>query len=247
MTKGVNFSSCPDTFGKCYCEVNIVDGIMRAARFTEPCISTEGCISSNSGTFTFEGEPDPGNSADFDEVYEDDDRERFEDAIPYPESVRSSRRRLLQAYNRKEAYGVRENRLADDLGNGRGYRSVPRNRIDDDTDYDEDEEEEEENDETAGAAQGDKEEEDEVEDDDEDDEETIGLRDSARGRWSPRKRTQEERSDYAAIALEGKPEVNELGKNEAMEIRSVTEDCEEDTTEPLQYYDYGEEASTGGD
>lgn len=83
MTKGVNFSSCPDTFGKCYCEVNTVDGIMRAARFTEPCISTEGCISSDSETFTFEGELDPGNSADFNEVYENDDRERFEGTCVY--------------------------------------------------------------------------------------------------------------------------------------------------------------------
>lgn len=51
---------------------------MRAARFTEPCISTEGCISSNARTFTFEGELDPGNNIDFDEAYENDDRERFE-------------------------------------------------------------------------------------------------------------------------------------------------------------------------
>lgn len=76
MTKGVNFSSCPDTFVKCYCEVNTVDGIMRATRLTEPCISIEGCIASNSGTFTFEGELDPGNSIDLDDVYENDDRER---------------------------------------------------------------------------------------------------------------------------------------------------------------------------
>ena len=76
--KDVNFSSCPDSFGKCYCEVNIVGGIMRAVRFTEPCISAEGCISSNTGTFTFEGELDPSKSIDFDEAYENDERERFE-------------------------------------------------------------------------------------------------------------------------------------------------------------------------
>lgn len=51
---------------------------MRAARFTEPCISTEGCILSNTGTFTFEGELDPGNNNNFDESYENDARERFE-------------------------------------------------------------------------------------------------------------------------------------------------------------------------
>ena len=78
ITKGVNCSSCPDSFAKCYCEVNIADGVMRAARFTEPCISTEGCIPSNAGTFTFEGELDPGGNVDFDEVYENDDRERYD-------------------------------------------------------------------------------------------------------------------------------------------------------------------------
>lgn len=78
MMKGVNFSSCPDSFVKCYCEVNIVNGIMRAARFTEPCISTEGCILSNTGTFTFEGQLDPGNNINFDESYENDARKRFE-------------------------------------------------------------------------------------------------------------------------------------------------------------------------
>lgn len=28
-----------------------------------------------------------------------------------------------------------------------------------------------------------------------------------------------------------------------MEIRSATEECEDDSTEPLRYYDYGEEMS----
>lgn len=51
---------------------------MRAARFTEPCISTEGCTPSDVGTFTFEGELDPGSSIDFEEAYENDDHERFE-------------------------------------------------------------------------------------------------------------------------------------------------------------------------
>lgn len=31
-----------------------------------------------------------------------------------------------------------------------------------------------------------------------------------------------------------------------MEVRSVTDDCDEDTTEQLQYYDYGEDTFTGG-
>lgn len=83
VMKGVNFSSCPDSFVKCYCEVNIVDGIMRAVRFTEPCISTEGCILSNTGTFTFEGELDPDNNNNLDESYENDARERFEGIIVY--------------------------------------------------------------------------------------------------------------------------------------------------------------------
>ena len=73
--KDMNFSSCPGSFGKCYCEVNIVSGIMKAVRFTEPCISAEGC---NTGTFTFEGELDPSKITDFDEANEIDERERFE-------------------------------------------------------------------------------------------------------------------------------------------------------------------------
>ncbi|XP_076674002.1 uncharacterized protein LOC143372054 [Andrena cerasifolii] len=123
---------------------------MRAARFTEPCISTEGCISSNAGTFTFEGELDPGSNIDFDEVYENDDRERFEDTIPCPESARPARH-LLQAYSRDAAYGLRENRLANKkLRNARGYRSALRRRLDDDDDYqDEDDAEEGDSEEDA--------------------------------------------------------------------------------------------------
>lgn len=75
VMKDMNFSSCPNGFGKCYSEVNIVGGIMRAVRFTEPCISAEGC---NTGTFTFEGELDLSKSIDFDEANELDERERFE-------------------------------------------------------------------------------------------------------------------------------------------------------------------------
>ncbi|XP_076161677.1 uncharacterized protein LOC143143829 isoform X1 [Ptiloglossa arizonensis] len=151
VTKGVNFSSCPDGFGKCYCEVNTVDGIMRAARFTEPCISTEGCNPSNVETFTFEGELDPGNNRDSNEVYENDDRERFEETFRYGESARPPRRRLLKADDRDEEYELRENRPSKmKFKNSRVYRSI-RHRLDDDNDYD-DEDEDDENGETEERA-----------------------------------------------------------------------------------------------
>ncbi|CAL7946952.1 unnamed protein product [Xylocopa violacea] len=244
---------CPDSFGKCYCEVNTVDGIMKAARFTEPCISTEGCITSNAGTFTFEGELDPGNSIDFDEAYENDDRERFEDALCHSKSVRAARRHLLQARHgdqeEDDEYGPRENRLANEnFKDIRGYRSVLRSRFRDDAeerqdenddDDDDDDEDEDGNDDEGGlGGERDDEGDEEDEEDEEDADETIGLRGSAKGRRSPRKRIQEARPDYAAIAFEGKHEVDELARKGPVEIRSVTEDCEEDTTEPLLYYDY---------
>ncbi|XP_034188453.2 uncharacterized protein LOC117608051 isoform X2 [Osmia lignaria lignaria] len=242
MTKGVNFSSCPDSIGKCYCEVNIVDGIMRAARFTEPCISTEGCTISDVGTFTFEGEHDPGSSIDFEEAYENDDRERFEDTIYYSESVRAGKRHLLQAYSHRSMleYESRENRPSNEnLKNERGYRSLLRSRLNGDAGYDaqvqeEDNEEDEEKDEdnTDYDEKADDEEEDEEEGD-----ETIGFRGSAKGRRSPRKHIREAKSDYGTVGHEGRPEVDELEKA-PMEIRSVTEECDDDTTEPLQYYDY---------
>ncbi|XP_076161678.1 uncharacterized protein LOC143143829 isoform X2 [Ptiloglossa arizonensis] len=132
VTKGVNFSSCPDGFGKCYCEVNTVDGIMRAARFTEPCISTEGCNPSNVETFTFEGELDP-------------------ETFRYGESARPPRRRLLKADDRDEEYELRENRPSKmKFKNSRVYRSI-RHRLDDDNDYD-DEDEDDENGETEERA-----------------------------------------------------------------------------------------------
>ncbi|XP_017756780.1 PREDICTED: uncharacterized protein LOC108548381 [Eufriesea mexicana] len=250
MTKGVNFSSCPDSFSKCYCEVNMVDGIMRAARFTEPCISTEGCISSNVRTFTFEGELDPGNNIDFDEAYENDDRERFEDTLCPPESARVVKRNLLQAASadQEEEYVLRENRLANKNFKGiHGYRSVLRSRLGDDADYsgqneDDDEDDDEEGDEKSGPGDGKADEDDEEEEDDENSDEnsdeTIGHRGSAKGRRSPRKHTRETRSDYAAIAFEGKQEVDEPERKGPMEIRSATEECEDDSTEPLRYYDY---------
>lgn len=45
--------------------------------------------------------------------------------------------------------------------------------------------------------------------------------------------------------FEGKQEVNEPERKGSMKIRSVTEDCEDESTEPLQYYDYGEKKSVG--
>nr|XP_034188456.1 uncharacterized protein LOC117608051 isoform X5 [Osmia lignaria] len=166
---------CPDSIGKCYCEVNIVDGIMRAARFTEPCISTEGCTISDVGTFTFEGEHDPGSSIDFEEAYENDDRERFEDTIYYSESVRAGKRHLLQAYSHRSMleYESRENRPSNEnLKNERGYRSLLRSRLNGDAGYDaqvqeEDNEEDEEKDEdnTDYDEKADDEEEDEEEGD----------------------------------------------------------------------------------
>ncbi|OAD57333.1 hypothetical protein WN48_02259 [Eufriesea mexicana] len=176
MTKGVNFSSCPDSFSKCYCEVNMVDGIMRAARFTEPCISTEGCISSNVRTFTFEGELDPGNNIDFDEAYENDDRERH---VVSPGISASSKTQPPASCECRPGGG-------------------------------------------------------------------IGHRGSAKGRRSPRKHTRETRSDYAAIAFEGKQEVDEPERKGPMEIRSATEECEDDSTEPLRYYDYENEDFVAG-
>lgn len=46
-------------------------------------------------------------------------------------------------------------------------------------------------------------------------------------------------------ALEGKQEVDEPEKKGFIENRSVKEDCEDGSTEPLQYYDYGEKTSPG--
>ncbi|XP_076378546.1 uncharacterized protein LOC117217967 [Megalopta genalis] len=236
MTKGVNFSSCPDSFGKCYCEVNMVDGIMRAARFTEPCISTEGCTRSDVGTFTFEGEYDPSGSADFDQVYENDDRERFDDTLFNSESVRPSQRRLLRVYRSNMEYELRENRSANKkLKKAGGHR-----RSDDDSDYgnedDEDEEEGEENNRTSDDTNvGDDEEDDNDEYDD--DEEEIGLGGPSTGRRGPGKRARKPRSDHAAFAFEGKREVDEP---EREGTAPVEDDCDDDddTTEPLQYYDY---------
>ncbi|CAK9809373.1 hypothetical protein ANTPLA_LOCUS6146 [Anthophora plagiata] len=257
VTKGVKFSSCPDTFGKCYCEVNIIDGIMRAARFTESCVSTEGCISSNAGTFTFEGELDPSNSIHVDEAYENNNRGRFEDILYSLKSVRVTQRHLLQAHKayqeekeeeeEEDEYGLRENRLENkNLKGIHGYRSVLRNHLSDDDmeqDEDDDDDDEEVNDEENGIS---KEGSDEKTDDDDEDEDdgTIGLRGFAKGRRSPRKHIRETRSDYVTMAFEGKPEVNEFAKMGPMGIRSVTEECEDDTTEPLQYYDYESSGST---
>ncbi|XP_054005524.1 uncharacterized protein LOC128890746 [Hylaeus anthracinus] len=156
------------------------------------------------------------------------------------ESARASRRRLLQARVNDDQYGSRENRLSSKrFKNSWGYRSVDRvrGRLDDDADYDDQDEEDEEGDiEESGVGEetGDKAEDDE----EEDDEETIGLRGTAKGRWSPKKRARETRADYAAITFEGKQEVDEPERNKAVKIRSVMDDCDEDSTEPLQYYDY---------
>ncbi|XP_076659929.1 uncharacterized protein LOC143363208 isoform X2 [Halictus rubicundus] len=171
MMKGVNFSSCPDSFGKCYCEVNTVDGIMRAARFTEPCVSTEGCTKSDAGTFTFEGEYDPSGSADFDQAYENDDSERFEDTLFYSESVRPSPRRLLRVHIANEEYELRENRSPNkNLKNTGRYRPNARGRLDEYTDYTE--EEDDDDDGTGDDSNiGDEGDTDDVEDDEEDEEE----------------------------------------------------------------------------
>ncbi|XP_031776396.1 eisosome protein SEG2-like isoform X3 [Apis florea] len=131
---------CPDTFVKCYCEVNTVDGIMRATRLTEPCISIEGCIASNSGTFTFEGELDPGNSIDLDDVYENDDRERkLEDTLCYSDGTvgRVARRNLLQVQSVEDDYVARENSVVGGkrFKDERGYRSVLRRRLGDEANY----------------------------------------------------------------------------------------------------------------
>ncbi|XP_017796174.1 PREDICTED: uncharacterized protein LOC108577522 [Habropoda laboriosa] len=249
VTKSVKFSSCPDSFGKCYCEVNIVDGIMRAARFTESCVSTEGCISSNSGTFTFEGELDPGNSIDVDEAYGNDDHDRFKEKLYSIESVQAAQRHLLQAskaYEEEDEYGLRENSLENKNFKGiHGYRTVLRSRLGDDDieqeEDDDDDDDEEVNDEESGGMSK----EGSDEDDEDEDDGTIGVRDVAKGRPSLRKRIRERRPDYATMAFEGKPEVNELEKMMGpMEIRSVTEECEDDSTEPLQYYDYESGGST---
>ncbi|XP_043254217.1 nucleolin-like [Colletes gigas] len=146
---------------------------MRAARFTEPCISTEGCIPSNVETFTFEGEPDSSNSVDSKEVYENYDRERFEDTLRYSESARPSLRRLLQA-RRLDEYGLRENRPSNKkLRNTRVYRSVLRGRSDDDADYDDKDEDDEEGDNDEGGDKAD-------EDEEEEDEETVNDTESPR-------------------------------------------------------------------
>ncbi|KAK1133457.1 hypothetical protein K0M31_011264 [Melipona bicolor] len=165
-----NFSSCPDSFGNCYCEVN-----MRAIRFTEPCISAQKC---NIGTFTFK---DPSKSMDFDKAYENDERKRFE------ESARVARRNLLQALAtyRQNGYVSCENRLANkNFKCNRGYRSILRSRLgddaytneneDDNDDYDNDEEEEEEEDDDENFAD------DEDEEDEEDNDETVTESEAAR-------------------------------------------------------------------
>ncbi|XP_068969665.1 uncharacterized protein [Bombus flavifrons] len=244
---------CPDSFVKCYCEVNIVNGIMRAARFTEPCISTEGCILSNTETFTFEGELDPGNNNNFDESYENDARERFEDTLCPSESARAIQRNLLYAHaaDHEDEYVLRENRLANkNFKRNRGNRSVLRSRLGDDADYanqdedddgndsDNDDDDEEGIDNKSGVDDEKGDENDEDEEDEENRDEMIGLKGSAKGRRSPRKHIREARFDYAAIAFEGKQEINEPERKGSMKIRSVTEDCEDDSTEPLQYYDY---------
>ncbi|XP_026666760.1 uncharacterized protein LOC108632963 [Ceratina calcarata] len=249
VMKHVNFSSCPDNFGKCYCEVNTVDGIMKAARFTEPCISTEGCTSSNSGTFTFEGELDLSNSVDLSEAYENDDRERFEDMLCYSETVRGARRQLLQVYDadQEEDYGLRENRLANKKFRGaRRYQHVQKNRLNNeanvgqDEDEDEDDDEDEGNDEDESSVSDDRPDEDEDDEDEEEKDEMIRLRGSAMGRQSPRNHIREARLDHSTIAIEGTPEVDEPERKGSMKIRAVTEECEDDSTERLQYYDYYE-------
>ncbi|XP_076302424.1 uncharacterized protein LOC143220700 [Lasioglossum baleicum] len=181
---------CPDSFSKCYCEVNMVDGIMRAARFTEPCISTEGCISSNARTFTFEGELDPGNNIDFDEAYENDDRERFEDTLCPLESARVAKRNLLQALSadQEDEYVLRENRLANENFKGiHGYRSVLRSRLGDDADYsgqneDDDDDDDEEGDEKSGLGD-EKPEEDEEEEEEDDENSDEAVNESETGRY----------------------------------------------------------------
>ncbi|KOX80069.1 hypothetical protein WN51_06484 [Melipona quadrifasciata] len=227
-----NFSSCLDSFGNCYCEVN-----MRTIRITKPCISAKKC---NIETFTFK---DPSKSMDFDEAYENDERKRFE-AFRFPESARVARRNLLQTFAtyRQNGYVSCENRLANkNFKCNRGYRSILRSRLgddaytneneDDNDDYDDDDEEEEGDDDENF-------DDDEDEEDEEDNDETIGLLRSAKGRRSPGKYIREARSDYAVNALEGKQEVDEPEKKGFVEIRSVKKDCEDESTEPLQYYEY---------
>ncbi|XP_076387542.1 uncharacterized protein LOC100883287 isoform X2 [Megachile rotundata] len=235
---------CPDNIGKCYCEVNIVDGIMRAARFTEPCISTEGCTPSNVGPFTFEGELDPGSSIDFEEAYENNDRERFEDALYYPESVLPAKRHLLQAYSRRsvqEHESCKNRPSKENFKHNRRYRSILRSRLNDDANYDQLQEEEDEEDEGRDEDYGDNDERADDEEDEEDEDETIGLRGSAKGRRSPGKRIRETKSDYAAVVFEGRPEVDEL---EMAPTEIGSEDCDDETTEPLQYYDYDSGVNT---
>ncbi|XP_015439282.1 PREDICTED: uncharacterized protein LOC107194207 [Dufourea novaeangliae] len=230
MMKSVNFSSCLDSFGKCYCEVNTVDGILRAARFTEPCISTEECTQTDAETFTLEGELDPSNIADFDEIYEDVNCERFEDPPIFSESMKPSQRRLLRVYSPGDEYGLRDNWITgENLKKNRGYRPDVRSRFDDDFDYNNDDEDEENgNSRESSIVNGAK----------------IGLGSLAKGRWSPRKRIREARSDYAAIAFEGKRKVGEFDREGAMQIASADEDCDDDSTEPLRYYDYDSGGNT---
>ncbi|XP_076285475.1 uncharacterized protein LOC143211562 isoform X2 [Lasioglossum baleicum] len=230
---------CPDSFGKCYCEVNMVDGIMRAARFTEPCISTEGCTKSDAGTFTFEGEYDPSGSADFDQAYEDDDSERFDDTLFYSESVRpSQRRRLLRVYRANEEYELRENRSPNkNLKNTGGYHPNARGRLDDYSDYTEEDDDDDDDGSSDDSNVGDEGDGYEAEEEYEDEEEI------SKGRRRPRKQARVPRSDHKAIAFESKREVNEPEREGAMQIASAEDDCEDDTTEPLIYYDYGEETS----
>lgn len=47
--------------------------------------------------------------------------------------------------------------------------------------------------------------------------------------------------------IEGKREVGEPNREGAMQIASAEDDCDDDSTEPLQYYDYGEETSAAVD
>ncbi|KZC05883.1 hypothetical protein WN55_06672 [Dufourea novaeangliae] len=264
MMKSVNFSSCLDSFGKCYCEVNTVDGILRAARFTEPCISTEECTQTDAETFTLEGELDPSNIADFDEIYEDVNCERFEvfeitysytnihsqsnsHSKTHPpifsESMKPSQRRLLRVYSPGDEYGLRDNWITgENLKKNRGYRPDVRSRFDDDFDYNNDDEDEENGNSressivngakvaAVGEDDDDNDDDDDKDDDEDEDEEEVNQSES--------KRIREARSDYAAIAFEGKRKVGEFDREGAMQIASADEDCDDDSTEPLRYYDY---------
>ncbi|KAG7209295.1 hypothetical protein KM043_015408 [Ampulex compressa] len=130
---------CPDGFEKCSCEVTSVDGIMRATRFTEPCISTEDCASSNDRTFTFKRDPERTGNIEFDDAY-NDPRAPIEDIERSPWTRPS--RRLLQAAYRNGEYGLAEGRSAyRGSDRNRGYRSAVRSGVEEDADYEVEEEE----------------------------------------------------------------------------------------------------------